>query len=85
MQTIREQSMHREEQWYSDKFIQFDSLLREKSGGNMEGLPLAAFKKASKEANMEIRDFSAPEGERWKDVNIRAKKFLHEDIMTYLG
>ena len=86
MQTIRENSVHRTEQWYNDTFIQFDSRLREKSGGQMEGLPLAAFRKASKEANMEIREFSAPGGERWKDVNLRAKDFLHNDIFSnYLG
>ena len=57
--------------------------MREKSGGTMEGLPLAAFRNASKEANMDIRDFSAPEGERWKDVNLRAKDFLHNDIYAH--
>ena len=73
--------MHIDQPFYNDKYIQFDSRLREKSGGEMEGLPLVAFRNASKEANMGIRDFAAPGGESWKDVNARAKDFLHNDIL----
>ena len=52
----------------------------------MEGLPLAAFRNAAKEADMGIRDFSAPGGECWKDVNARAKDFIHCDILfKYFG
>lgn len=47
----------------------------------MEGLPLAAFRNAAKDADQGIRDFAAPGGESWKDVNARAKDFLHNDVM----
>ena len=47
----------------------------------MEGLPLAAFRNAATDADQGIRDFAAPEGESWKDVNARAKDFLHNDII----
>ena len=48
----------------------------------MQGQPLTSFKTASKEAGMDIRDFKAPEGESWKDVNERARDFIINDIIA---
>lgn len=47
----------------------------------MEGLPLNAFGKAAQDAGMGIRDYAAPKGESWKDVNVRARDFIQNDII----
>ena len=60
----------------------FDPRLREKHGGVLQGLPLNAFSQAAKEAGQGIRDFAAPEGESWKDVNQRAKTFIQSEIVA---
>ena len=47
----------------------------------MQGRPLNDFKKEAESAGAGIRDFAAPEGESWKDVNARAKDFIINDII----
>lgn len=61
--------------------VTHDPRLREKSGGEWEGEPLIKFKVESEKANMPIRDFSAPGGERWKDVYLRAQDFFNKEII----
>ena len=31
---------------------------------------------------MGLRDYAAPGGERWKDVNTRARKFIQNEIIA---
>ena len=80
-QQIRDGSQHKDKSYFSDQQVQFDKRLREKHGGDMQGLPLAAFKKQADLSNMGIREFCSPNGESWKDVNARAKDFLSNDII----
>ena len=47
----------------------------------MQGLPLTAFKKQADISNMGIRDYSSPNGESWKDVNMRARDFMYNEIL----
>lgn len=67
--------MFQQEEWFQDNNVVFDARLREKHGGEWQGQPLATFANSAKEAGVGIRDFRAPGGESWKDVNGRAKDF----------
>jgi len=71
----------KEEAFYQKDNITFDARLREKHGGDLQGHPLLAFKKASEKANIGIRDYSSPNGESWKMVNARARAFITEGII----
>ena len=39
-------------------------------------MPLNHFKEQAAKAGMGIRDYAAPGGESWKNVNTRARKFI---------
>ena len=54
----------------------FESLLREKSGGDLEGQSIDLPKKLAFEENLDIRLFRPKNGECWNDVFERAKNFL---------
>lgn len=64
--------------------IFFESLLREKSGGILEGKSLELPKKMAAEKGIPIREFKAEGGESWLDVNYRAKKFINILIDRHL-
>ena len=42
---------------------------------------MATFANSAKEAGVGIRDFRAPGGESWKDVNSRARDFTQKEIL----
>ena len=65
---------HKEE----DGKVRFDSRLREKGGGVLEGSPLNTFKQQAARAGIELRMYSPEGGERWHDVMLRARDFLTE-------
>lgn len=69
------------EAYLQDANIQYDARLREKSGGDWEGEPLGKFASEAKNAGCGIREFAAPNGECWKDVNSRARDFIVNDII----
>ena len=51
-------------------------------------MPLSHFKEQAAIANMGIRDFSAPGGESWKNVNSRAVDFIKNEVIAkyfYVG
>lgn len=54
----------------------YESLIREKSGGDLEGQSLDLPKKLAQENNIDIRLFRPPNGECWNDVYNRAETFL---------
>ncbi len=54
----------------------FESLLREKSGGDLEGQSIDVPRKLAQEANIDIRLFRPQNGECWNDVYERARSFL---------
>lgn len=54
----------------------YESLIREKSGGDLEGQSLDLPKKLAQENNIDIRLFRPPNGECWNDVYERAQTFL---------
>lgn len=54
----------------------YESLLREKCGGDLEGQSLDLPKKFAQEANLDIRCYRPKNGESWTDVFERAKIFL---------
>ena len=54
----------------------FESLLREKSGGDLEGQSIDVPRKLAQEANIDIRLFRPSNGECWNDVYVRAESFL---------
>jgi len=54
----------------------FESLLREKAGGDLEGESIDLPKKLAQEANIDIRFFTPKNGESWNDVFGRATNFL---------
>jgi broad specificity phosphatase PhoE len=54
----------------------FDSRLREKGGGVLEGSPLHTFKKESEKSGVALRLYAPKGGERWQDVMDRAESFI---------
>lgn len=64
--------------------IFFESLLREKCGGILEGKSLELPKKFAAEQGIPIREFKAEGGESWIDVHNRAKKFINLLIDRHL-
>src|SRR3990167_5039157 len=52
--------------------VNYEPLLREKSGGVFEGKPLKQVADAAKTKNIPVRDFRPNNGESWKDVYARA-------------
>lgn len=64
--------------------VTFTSLIREKSGGVLEGLPLSEWGKRAKESGLSIREYKAEEGESWQVVMQRAEDFLGYLIDTYV-
>merc|ERR1712166_333983 len=59
--------------------LMFDSRLREKCGGKLEGMPLNSFKKAAQRAGKELRQYQPePPGESWHNVMERANSFITE-------
>ena len=61
-----------------------EPLIREKCGGVLHGGKLVAFENAAKSSKKKIRDFKPEEGESWKDVFDRCKKFLEKIIKSHL-
>ena len=58
--------------------VRFDSRLREKGGGILEGSPLNTFKQQAKEAGMELRMYKPEDGESWQDVMNRGESIIKE-------
>jgi broad specificity phosphatase PhoE len=60
-----------------DKFkTTLTPLLREKSGGVLEGRPLATWKQEADKAKLPLREFKCAKAESWSDVNNRCFAFL---------
>ena len=58
-------------------------MIREKSGGLLEGQKLEVPKKMAAQKNINIRDFKPEKGESWKDVYQRAAVFIDKLIATH--
>lgn len=63
----------------------YTSLIREKSGGVLEGESLGIWGENAAKEKLPIRTYKCPEGESWEDVNTRSNKFLHQLIRTHLS
>lgn len=81
MEALRQRSEFRSAPFYNDEMISFDAALREKSGGKYEGFPTSLYMEESKSANVPVRDYFPPGGERWKDVNFRVNHFLQAQVL----
>lgn len=56
----------------------FDARLREKCGGELEGMPLKTFANNAEKSGLGLRFYAPKNGERWQDVMNRAENFLNE-------
>lgn len=54
----------------------FTSVIREKSGGVLEGKPLGIWKQMADKEGKDLRAYKCEKGESWMDVNERCRKFL---------
>ncbi|CAG9333523.1 unnamed protein product [Blepharisma stoltei] len=61
-----------------------DPRIREKSGGEMEGMPLGSTDRAARALGINPREFKPPGGECWRDVHRRAKDFLNHLLRNHL-
>ena len=68
----------------NDVPITYTSLIREKSGGVLEGHPLSEWFDSVEKAGMSAREYKPAEGESWEIVMHRADAFLTFLIDTFL-
>lgn len=59
-------------------------LLREKSGGILEGKPLITWKQEAEKEKKTIREYKCPKGESWIDVNKRCFSFLQTLVENHI-
>ena len=64
--------------------VHFERLIREKSGGLLEGQKLEVPRKMAMDQNIDIRDFKPEGGECWKDVYQRSVQFMDKLIASHL-
>jgi broad specificity phosphatase PhoE len=81
--------LHKHKGKYSEEAgnIRYDSRLREKGGGSLEGQPLCTFRDLAKKAGVELRQFKVNDGigESWQDVMNRAESFINEISETCMN
>lgn len=66
------------------KDITYTNLLREKSGGILEGLTLSTIPKKAKEQGIPYRLYKPDKGESWGDLRLRCEKFLKQVANQYV-